>query len=615
MEDHLPANKGARWTAEDDARLVAAVGRAVADWPATLKELAADFGRTTGAIQGRLERLDVLVYPPYTDMLKQAARDKLLHAHDDKLLEDKEKAAPFMRPWVDEEVAALLAAHNSGEVQQVVDLAPVLGRSVRALVLKLSHLGVLEPQVNAHPEPEPLTYAKPKKVVEVRVAKPATEGGAKGIKLTVTPEFQTALASIMAGENLLILGSAGTGKSTFLKWLRQKLMGEKRYAILAPTGMAALNVGGQTIHSFFGLKPQLQVGAPLPKPRNKKVFESLDVLIIDEISMVRADVFDMMDRVLRHYGKSKKLPFGGVQVVLMGDLCQLPPVVRREEGDVFSSHYAHPFFFATEAWTRGAFHTLKFTHIFRQKEVDFIAMLNAVREGKCSPALLEMLNARQLPEGKIGKQAKGAVTLAARNHTVDAINQRELLKLKGEVFRYHADVTGDLANKEFTTPAELVLKEGARVMFTRNHKLGLWVNGSLGVVKYLTDDSIGVLLDEGTARGVGQEVVEVEREKWESVKYAHDAASNAPVATVAGTFVQFPLTLAWALTIHKAQGQTLPQCVIDLADGGTFAEGQLYVALSRARNLEGLHLTTPIRPQHIKTHPAVLAFYAALAAA
>lgn len=359
--------------------------------------------------------------------------------------------------------------------------------------------------------------------------------------------------------------------------------------------MAALNVGGQTIHSFFGFKPQLLVGQPLPKPRQPKLFEGLELLVIDEISMVRADVFDAIDKFLRKHGKHAKKPFGGVQVVLLGDLCQLPPVVRNEEADVFQTTYQHPFFFATPAWELGHFHTLRFSHIFRQADAGFIGLLNNIRHGQADSATITAFNARVT-----SKPPDNAVILAARNRTVDGINGVELAKLATPTRRFVAETTGDLTGKEFTTPVELTLKIGARVMFTRNDKLGRWVNGTLGHVVKLGDDEVDVKIDTT--------IHTVEREKWESTRY-QAGPDGTPVATVAGSFVQFPLTLAWALTIHKAQGQTLPRCIIDLADGGTFAEGQLYVALSRATSLETLHLTQPIQPRHIKTHPAVIAFY------
>lgn len=580
-----PTHQGQRWSAQEDLQLATRLHQLDGPLPARIAALATEHGRNAGAVKSRLHMLDLIDYGPYS---------ALVNGKD----ETASHGGPHNgQPYTDDEIARLLVAHHTGS--DLTTLAAETGRSPRSLALKLVALGAVEPQLNPHPQPMDISYPKPKaeKALSRRANPPA--GGATTI--SITPEFQTALATLEDGHNLLILGSAGTGKSTFLKWLRKKLGERKKYAVLAPTGMAALNVGGQTIHSFFGFKPQLLVGAPLPKPRNPKLFANLDLLVIDEISMVRADVFDAMDKFLRKYGKISSQPFGGVQLVLMGDLCQLPPVVRNEEAGVFATTYPTPFFFSTPAWELGDFHTVRFTHIFRQTDAPFIALLNAVREGRTDTATLATLNQRVT-----ANPPAEAVILAARNRTVDDINQTELAKLKTPPRTYHAETSGDLSGKEFTTPAELTLKVGAHVMFTRNHKFGLWVNGTLGVVKALHDDTLEIATTDG--------LLEVEREKWESVRYAHDDATNAPVATVAGTFVQFPLTLAWALTIHKAQGQTIPQCVVNLADGGTFAEGQLYVALSRARTLESLHLTTPVVARHIKTHPAVLAFYRQLPA-
>lgn len=583
-----PAKLGKRWSADEDEQLAANFRNMPGPVLARAKPLAEMHERSESAIMSRLHLLDLIDYGPYTALIT--------HKTDPAEGEDavKDRYGNTGKVYSSDETATLLIAHHTQ--QPLEELATQLGRTPRSLAMKLAHLGVIDVKVNATPAPAPRTYSKPK--APKPMVTPSQPTGS--IKIQVTPEFQTALATIQNGENLLILGSAGTGKSTFLKWLRKNLdTAKKRYAVLAPTGMAAHNVGGQTIHSFFALKPQLQAGAQIPKPRNPKLYANLDLLVIDEISMVRADVFEMMDRFLRKYGPKGKQPFGGVQLVLLGDLCQLPPVVRREEQSIFETTYANPFFFGAEPWIQGNFSTIRFTHIFRQSDQPFINLLNAVRHNAISAQQLTALNARLTTT-----PPTGAVVLAARNATVDAINQRELAKLTGAPRTYTAEVLGTVDAGAFTTPAELTLKPGARVMFTRNSKTMQWVNGTLGTVEKLSDDFITVKTDNG--------LVHVEPEKWEAIRYQFSEGQQAPVASVAGSFTQYPLALAWALTIHKAQGQTLPQCVIDLADGGTFAEGQLYVALSRARSLESLHLTTPITHRHIKTHPAVMAFYDAL---
>lgn len=584
----LTGKKGTRWSLEEEAELTKAF---VAGTP--VAELAVRHGRSVGAISSRLHQLDLIVYGPYTGLI--TGTHSLAESTPEEV--DSEALSNSGKHWSEDETAQLLVAHHTGGApENLVELAAVLGRTPRSLALKLVQLGVVKGEVNPAPNPAPRPEPKPAKPKRDEVVKPAASS--KMVKITVTPEFQTANTAIQNGENLLILGSAGTGKSTFLKWLRRQLQDKKRYAVLAPTGMAALNVGGQTVHSFFGLKPQLITGSDgWHKPRNPKVFENLDLVVIDEISMVRADVFDGIERFLRKYGKKPGAPFGGVQVVLMGDLCQLPPVVRRDESEHFSTLFETPFFFSSPAWEAGNFGIVEFTHIFRQTDAPFIGLLNEIRHGSRSAGVVDALNRRLT-----ATPPAGAVILAARNRTVDEINQRELERLPLPPRTYMAKVTGDADPNAFTTPVELVLKPGARVMFTRNDVNQRWVNGSLGEVLRCDTETVTVKLDNG-------ETQIVEPVKWEATKYKLVEETQTLEPSVAGTFTQLPLALAWALTIHKAQGQTLPSCVIDLSDGGAFAEGQLYVALSRARSLESLHLTKPIQPKDIRTAPAVLDFY------
>ncbi len=573
-----------RWTPDEEAALSTEFKSGL-----PIAQIASMHERTVGAITSRLQLMDLISYGPYSS---------LINAPEDPT--DVTALSHSGQPWTEPDTARLIVTHHTqGTAESLVQLAEDMGRTPRSLALKIVHLGLVTPTLNPNPNPAPRPEPKPKAVkAPVAIAKPV----GKSIKITVTPEFQTAWNTIQDDENLLILGSAGTGKSTFLKWLRKQLenpkSGKASYAVLAPTGMAALNVGGQTIHSFFGLKRETMQGSdPWHKPRNAKVFSSLKVLVIDEISMVRADIFDTIDRFLRKFGPSSKLPFGGVQMVLMGDLCQLPPVLRSDEAAYFQSFYQTPFFFSSHAWENGNFGIVQFTHIFRQTDLPFIDILNKVRYGQTNSQLLATLNERltQSPP-------TGAVVLASRNRTVEEINAKNLESLKTPIHKYSADTLGDIDPNSFTTPQELILKVGARVMFTRNDPNQRWVNGSLAEVISCGKTTVTVKMPDG-------ETHIVEPTKWEATKYRVDETTNTLTPTVAGTFTQIPLTLAWALTIHKAQGQTLPQCVIDLSDGGTFAEGQLYVALSRARSLESVHLTAPIQSRHIKTNPAVLDFY------
>ncbi|NBV54631.1 MAG: hypothetical protein EBR79_02845, partial [Proteobacteria bacterium] len=579
MDSYAPATlpaKGSRWSTEEEATLVAAFTSGT-----PIAELAHQHGRSIGAITSRLQQLDVLTYPPYTALIAKPTRTEAKPQAESDTEGEKQ---PLFKPWTEEEVAQLLTTHHSiGTPESLCELAPLLNRTPRALAMKLVSLGVVKEAINPNPIPQP----KPEKAKAreanrnlARRSPPLASGGVGGqaakIKITVTPEFQTALASIQAGENLLILGSAGTGKSTFLKWLRHQ-MKDKNHAVLAPTGMAALQVGGQTIHSFFGLKPQLLDGTSSSwhKPRNPKIYQNLKFIVIDEISMVRADVFSAIDGFLRRNGPTPRQPFGGVQLVLMGDLCQLPPIVRRDEAEVFSTTYETPFFFSSPSYAQGNFGIVEFTHIFRQTDEPFIALLNHIRHGHTNHHILAELNQRLTTA-----TPNGAVILASRNRTVDDINQQNLAALAGHSHTYRAILSGNADPAAFTTPAELTLKVGARVMFTRNDSLQRWVNGTLGTVLACEDEAVSVRTDATATTPAATHVVEPV--KWEATKYQFDEATQSVASTVAGSFTQLPLTLAWALTIHKAQGQTLENCVLNLADGGTFAEGQLYVALSRA---------------------------------
>lgn len=584
----LPRPPVLRWSAEEEQRLLEAWDKAAA-----VKDLALNHGRSIGAIESRLLQLGAVSYAPYDELLQQETADK------------ESPLAMMGKPWQEADIAALLTAHalattGAAGVPELERAAEALGRTPRALVLKLVALGALQP-TRVHPLQRRATkVAPPAPVKKTPTAKP--EG--KKQTITVTAEFQTALTALHEGENILVLGKAGTGKSTFLKWARQQLE-SKKPVVLAPTGMAALQVGGQTIHSFFGFKPKLMTGHPddWHKPRNPKLFAQLQLLIIDEVSMVRADVFQAIHAFLTRYGPHKGQPFGGVQLLLVGDICQLPPVVTTSERSLFEERYATPFFFSAEAYAYGHFGAMSFSHIFRQKDALFIEILNAVRHGQLSPSQMATLNARaSVPE------PKDAVLLAARNRTVETINSAELERLSGMPQTYAAVTKGKMEGTSLTTPHELILKPGARVLFTRNDTQGRWVNGSLGTIMRCGSGWVEVRLTNGPQSG---EVHRVEPVTWESLKYSL-GEDELPMAEVSGSFTQLPLTHAWALTIHKAQGQTLASCIIDLSDGGTFTEGQLYVALSRATHLEGLFLRHPIERKHLKVHPAVMDFLGSL---
>jgi ATP-dependent DNA helicase PIF1 len=385
-------------------------------------------------------------------------------------------------------------------------------------------------------------------------------------------------------EHLLLTGKAGTGKSTFLDWFR--LNTDKQVAVVAPTGVAALNVRGQTIHSLFQLKPCFQHPASTLKlyGENAALLRHIDTLIVDEISMVRADVFDAMAQLLTRYGKKRSQPFGGTQLCLMGDMRQLPPVISGQESDLFYQFYTGATVLHAKAWQQAPFQTIEFTDIYRQTDPAFVAALNAVREGEVSADVLHYLNARHQPE----QTPDDVVVLTARVNTAEALNTRMLQALTAKPVTYTATRKGTFSRDKtdkLPSPEHLTLKVGAQVMFTKNDAGNRrWVNGTLGKVMDLQADSITVRTEN--------EVVEVERESWQSVRFGV-APDGSMVEDETGRYTQFPLMLAWAITIHKSQGKTLDKVVLDL-EGGAFAPGQLYVALSRARRYEGLWLKRKI---------------------
>jgi ATP-dependent exoDNAse (exonuclease V) alpha subunit len=418
--------------------------------------------------------------------------------------------------------------------------------------------------------------------------------------VTPTSEFLAAHEFLREGKgHLFVTGRAGTGKSTLLKCLRDLLDGET--VVVAPTGLAAVNVGGQTIHSFFGLPPRLVRRDDIRRrSRNRRIMRELELLVIDEVSMVRSDVMWAIDQTLRVNRQRTREPFGGVRLAMFGDLHQLPPVI--DEGEVaehLETEHGGPFFFDLAALREGCGTSLiELTEVFRQRDQALLDVLNKVRDGEAGEDDLAVLNQcvhriRTLREGE------PYVILTPTNAAARRINGAYLEALTGEAATYEAKVTGEFSAAAQPTEAALTLKPGAKVMLLRNDADRRWVNGTIARIAKLESDR--VLVEIG---GVEHEV---ERAQWENRRYAFDKAAEKIVGTVAGTFEQFPLRLAWALTIHKSQGLTLDKVYIDLGSG-TFAHGQAYVALSRCRTLEGLALARPLRPSDILFDPAVLGY-------
>jgi ATP-dependent exoDNAse (exonuclease V) alpha subunit len=405
----------------------------------------------------------------------------------------------------------------------------------------------------------------------------------KGV--TPTPAFEQAARFLeQPGGNLFVTGRAGTGKSTLLKALRDAYA--DRMVVLAPTGLAAINIGGQTIHSFFGFPPRLIQDSDIKRSRNGRVMRKLEFLVIDEASMVRSDLMWAIDRAMRVNRGRPREPFGGARVLLFADLHQLPPVVQEPEvlAHLVETH-GSPFFFLIEALREGqGTALLELDQIFRQTDDDLIRVLNAVREGNVSDSDLDFINKRVSPIRTLA-EGEPYVILTTTNAAAKRINARYVESLPERAVRFNATITGDFnANLEPADPA-LELKPGAKVMVLRNDPDKRWVNGTIARISRLTEKQVFVEI-------AGREY-EVEPVAWEHRRYAFDQSQEKIVETVAGTFKQFPLRLAWALTIHKAQGLTLDKVYVDLGSG-TFAHGQTYVALSRCRTLEGLALARPL---------------------
>ena len=394
------------------------------------------------------------------------------------------------------------------------------------------------------------------------------------------------------GENVFLTGRAGTGKTTFLKNLRER--SPKRMIVVAPTGVAAINAGGVTMHSFF----QLPFGIFIPgaarqgeEPRRFSkvkiaIIKSIDLLVIDEISMVRADLLDSVDEVLRRF-RDRTKPFGGVQLLMIGDLQQLAPVTRDDEWEILRHHYPSPYFFDSQALRRTSYTSIELHHIYRQSDSHFIDLLSRVRENRIDDQTLRTLNERHRP-GFDPPQSEGYIILTSHNHAARRINEEKLAGIPAREYVYHAEIDGDFPEYMYPADAELRLREGAQVMFTKNDTSPekRFVNGTIGTVVRLGDEYIEV------QPAAGGEPIAVDQAEWENTKYSLDAATNHIVEKTDGIFRQYPLRTAWAITIHKSQGLTFERAIIDAAD--SFSHGQVYVALSRCRTLEGMVLSTPL---------------------
>ncbi len=412
---------------------------------------------------------------------------------------------------------------------------------------------------------------------------------------------------LQTGRNIFLTGKAGTGKTTFLKNIIQET--PKKTVVVAPTGVAAINANGVTIHSFF----QMPFGPIVPgynfitkekaqKITKKKIdiFRALELIIIDEISMVRADLLDGINHVLQKYRKNTK-PFGGLQLLMIGDVQQLAPVARPEEWNLLQEHYETPYFFSSHAYQQAAVVTIALKEVYRQTNARFLTLLEEVRNNRISTQTLTQLNDRCIPLTET-KEAEGYITLSSHNASAQRINMQKLERINRKAHLFEAEITGTFPEQSYPTEAELLLKEGAQVMFVKNDPSPekQFYNGKIGVIERITKEQIHV-----TCQGEPSEVV-CERLLWENKRYGIDKKGEEITEKVVGTFAQFPLRLAWAITIHKSQGLTFDKVIIDA--GKAFAHGQTYVALSRCRTLEGIILSAPISRQAIICDQAVTTF-------
>jgi YD repeat-containing protein len=428
-------------------------------------------------------------------------------------------------------------------------------------------------------------------------------------------------------ENIFLTGKAGTGKTTFLRYIQEEL--DKTILTVAPTGVAAINAGGMTIHSLFQIAPgvyppddaRLQRQARPDDPDRTSIFnhfrygqerkdllQRADMIVIDEVSMVRCDLLDTVDVLLRTFGGNRHLPFGGKQLLFIGDAFQLPPVARDEDWEILAPHYDSPFFFSARSFRAAQPRLIELQKIYRQSDRRFVDLLNRVRVDQPTEEDLATLNDRLAPRTFDYAQA-GYIYLATRNRDVQQRNRAELAKIDARRYCFRARVEGDFKDNEMPTLEELELKVGAQVMFVKNDtgEERRYFNGKLGRVTEIDEDTIKVECPpppdsaETEAR-----TIDVQRAEWQKIRYYWDEEKRRVEEEVTGSFVQFPLRLAWAITVHKSQGLTFEKVFADL--WGAFASGQTYVALSRCTSLAGLRLATSIRRRDIQTDPRVLDF-------
>lgn len=424
--------------------------------------------------------------------------------------------------------------------------------------------------------------------------------------LEKTQKFSQAIAQIEgSSDHLFITGKAGTGKSTLLEYCSYNT--KKKCAVLAPTGVAALNIKGQTIHSFFNFYIDVtpkKILKDYKNTRKPKLYKSLQMIIIDEVSMLRADLLDCIDTFLQMHGPVPGQSFGGVKMVFIGDLYQLPPVISNNEEDLFSEIYKTPYFFSAQALQDHNLNTIELDHIYRQKDQNFINLLNKIRNNTVTHHDLSLLNTRYINTLK-DIESKTHIYLTSTNKKADSINLEKLNNLDSEIFSSSAMIEDNFPKDNYPTAINLQLKLDAQIMLLNNDSKRRWVNGTLGKIKAISHDIHGIPF-LAVELSNNKKIVSIYKHTWESFQYVFEG--NHITSERTGSFTQYPIRLAWAITIHKSQGKTFDTAIIDLGRG-SFVAGQTYVALSRCTSFEGLYLNQYIKATDIKAHPHIDSFF------